>query len=80
MLELTHHQQGVDKVLLNGNQLLSNGKISPDEHEEIKVQLQLLNDRWQELRTRAVDRQNELVYFHELLRSVIGIKISRLYK
>lgn len=61
MLELTHHQQNVDKVLVNGNQLLTSSKISPEEQEEINVQLQLLNERWQELRSRTVDRQNAYV-------------------
>lgn len=61
MLELTHHQQNVDKVLVSGNQLLTSSKISPEEQEEINVQLQLLNERWQELRSRTVDRQNTYV-------------------
>lgn len=61
MLELTHHQQNVDKVLVNGNQLLTSSKISAEEQEEINVQLQLLNERWQELRSRTVDRQNTYV-------------------
>lgn len=63
MLELTRHQQGVEKVLFSGNQLLSQGKITPAENEEIVVQMQLLNDRWQDIRSRAVDKQNWLVTF-----------------
>lgn len=62
MLELTHHQQNVDKVLVSGNQLLTSSKISSEEQEEINVQLQLLNERWQELRSRTVDRQNAYVW------------------
>lgn len=61
MLELTHHQQNVDKVLVSGNQLLTSNKISPEEQEEINVQIQLLNERWQELRSKTVDRQNAYV-------------------
>lgn len=61
MLELTQHQENVDKVMVNGNQLLNNSKISPEEQEEVNVQLQLLNERWQELRSRTVERQNAYV-------------------
>lgn len=59
MLELTKHQQAVEKVLFSGNQLLTQGKITSAEQEEIVVQMQLLNERWKDIRSRALERQNE---------------------
>lgn len=77
MLELTHHQQNVDKVLVSGNKLLTNTKISSEEQEEVNVQLQLLNERWQELRSRTVDRQNAV---HEKLLRLQKIQLDNLNK
>lgn len=69
MLELMQHQEGVEKVLFSGNQLLSQSKITPPEREEIVVQMQLLNDRWQDIRSKAVDRQNWFVKFHTIFKN-----------
>ncbi|XP_054723979.1 dystrophin-like [Uloborus diversus] len=75
MLELTMHQKSVERVLENGNQLLSQRKLSPEEHDEIKVQMQLLNERWQDLRLKAVERQNQV---HEKLMSLQKIQLDGL--
>lgn len=64
MLELTQHQEGVEEVLHEGNKLITQGKIASEEKEEIEVQMELLNTRWQDLRIKAVDRQSKL---HEKL-------------
>ena len=59
MLRLTQHQGKVGNVLQEGNQLLSAGnvKLSKAEETEIRAQMALLNNRWEELRVRAMDRQ-----------------------
>ncbi|KAG8192219.1 hypothetical protein JTE90_014082 [Oedothorax gibbosus] len=77
MLELMQHQEGVEKVLFSGNQLLSQSKITPSEREEIVVQMQLLNDRWQDIRSKAVDRQNCL---HERFMDLQKVQLDGISK
>ncbi|GIY17831.1 dystrophin [Caerostris darwini] len=77
MLELTKHQQGVEKVLFKGNQLLTQGKVTPAEQEEVVIQMQLLNDRWQDIRSRALERQNDL---HEKFMNLQKIQLDDISK
>ncbi|GFS73958.1 dystrophin [Nephila pilipes] len=77
MLELTKHQQGVEKVLFSGNQLLTQGKVTSAEQEEIVVQMQLLNDRWQDIRSRALERQNDL---HEKFMNLQKVQLDNISK
>ncbi|XP_066527919.1 utrophin-like isoform X3 [Hoplias malabaricus] len=64
MMELTAHQSSVGNVLQAGNQLIAQGNLSEEEEEEIRVQMSLLNSRWESLRVASMDRQARL---HEML-------------
>uniref|UniRef100_A0A8C5LYH3 Calponin-homology (CH) domain-containing protein n=1 Tax=Leptobrachium leishanense TaxID=445787 RepID=A0A8C5LYH3_9ANUR len=60
MMELTSHQGNVGNVLQAGSQLLTVGKLSDDEENEIQEQLNLLNSRWESLRLASMERQSNL--------------------
>uniref|UniRef100_A0A8D2Q6S3 Dystrophin n=1 Tax=Varanus komodoensis TaxID=61221 RepID=A0A8D2Q6S3_VARKO len=60
MMELTAHQGRVGDVLQVGSQLLSLGKLSEDEENEIQEQMNLLNSRWENLRVTSLEKQNNL--------------------
>lgn len=60
MLELTQYQIGIGEVLQKGNTLVNQGKVSFDEQEEIQMQIELLNSRWEDLRLKAMDRQSNM--------------------
>ncbi|KAG1660545.1 Dystrophin [Nymphon striatum] len=64
MLDLTSHQNKVGEVLQEGNHLISRGLLAVEEENEIQVQMSLLNNRWEDLRTKAMNRQTKL---HEVL-------------
>ncbi|XP_058266375.1 utrophin isoform X2 [Hemibagrus wyckioides] len=64
MMELTAHQSSVGNVLQVGNQLISQGRLSEEEEDEIREQMTLLNSRWETLRVNSMDRQARL---HEVL-------------
>ena len=57
MLELTQHQSRVGNVLQEGNMLIAGGKVAGLEEEDIRSQMALLNNQWEELRVKAMDRQ-----------------------
>ena len=59
MLELTKHQDSIGNVLREGNDLIAEGKVKADEENEIRVQMGLLNNRWEELRLKALERQSK---------------------
>ncbi|KAI8735445.1 utrophin, partial [Biomphalaria glabrata] len=58
MVELTRHQDSIGGVLKEGNDLLTSGKVTSEEEKEIRTQMGLLNNRWEELRVKALDRQS----------------------
>ncbi|XP_055889039.1 dystrophin-like isoform X6 [Biomphalaria glabrata] len=60
MVELTRHQDSIGGVLKEGNDLLTSGKVTSEEEKEIRTQMGLLNNRWEELRVKALDRQSRL--------------------
>ncbi|XP_052810329.1 dystrophin-like isoform X2 [Mya arenaria] len=60
MLELTRHQDSIGAVLRDGNDLIVEGKVKAEEEQEIRVQMGLLNNRWEELRLKALERQSKL--------------------
>lgn len=59
MMELTAHQGRVGNVLQVGSQLLSFGKLSEDEENEIQEQMNLLNSRWENLRVTSMEKQTK---------------------
>ncbi|XP_071563419.1 dystrophin, isoforms A/C/F/G/H isoform X2 [Temnothorax nylanderi] len=64
LMELSGHQDGVGTVLEEGARLLAEGGLQKDEEHEVRVQMSLLNSRWEELRMRAMERQTRI---HEVL-------------
>ncbi|XP_076057389.1 dystrophin-like, partial [Oratosquilla oratoria] len=60
MLELTAKQGGIGDVLGEGTRLLKEGVMGEEEEEEVRVQMKLLNTRWEDLRVKAMDRQTQL--------------------
>ncbi|XP_064628408.1 dystrophin-like isoform X4 [Lineus longissimus] len=60
MMELTKHQQVVAGVLQEGHTLILDLKVTEDEESDIKVQVALLNSRWEDLRVKAMERQTKL--------------------
>lgn len=61
MLSLTDHQGDVGEVLQEGSRLLQEAKLPAHEIEEVRVQMKLLNTKWEDLRVKAMDRQNKSV-------------------
>lgn len=59
MLSLTDHQGDVGEVLQEGSRLLQEAKLPAHEIEEVRVQMKLLNTKWEDLRVKAMDRQNK---------------------
>ena len=57
-MQLTQHQGRVGNVLQEGNMLLRQGKLATETQRKIEQQMSLLNNRWEELRVKAMDRQS----------------------
>lgn len=60
LMELSGHQDGVGTVLEEGARLLAEGGLHKDEEHEVRVQMSLLNSRWEGLRMRAMERQTRI--------------------
>ncbi|XP_042314822.1 dystrophin isoform X11 [Sceloporus undulatus] len=75
MMELTAHQGRVGDVLQVGSQLLSFGKLSEDEENEIQEQMNLLNSRWENLRVTSMEKQNNL---HRILMDLQNQQLRQL--
>lgn len=60
LMELSGHQDGVSAVMEEGARLLGDGGLQKDEEHEVRVQMSLLNARWEGLRLRAMDRQSQI--------------------
>ena len=59
MMVLTSHQSSVGGVLEFGSQLINEGIVSGKEEREIREQMTLLSDRWENLRVGAMERQTK---------------------
>ncbi|XP_048351416.1 dystrophin isoform X1 [Sphaerodactylus townsendi] len=75
MMELTAHQGRVGHVLQVGSQLLSFGKLSEEEENEIQEQINLLNSRWENLRVTSMEKQSNL---HRILMELQNQQLSQL--
>ncbi|XP_074889620.1 dystrophin isoform X5 [Buteo buteo] len=75
MMELTAHQGRVGNVLQVGSQLLSIGKLSSDEENEIQEQMNLLNSRWESLRVASMEKQSNL---HKILMDLQNQQLAQL--
>lgn len=56
---LTSHQSSVGGVLEFGSQLINEGIVTGKEEREIREQMTLLSDRWENLRVGAMERQTK---------------------
>jgi dystrophin len=63
MLELKSHQGAVGEVLTQGTKLSSSG-LQSQQLEDVRLQMKLLNDRWEKVRELAMNKQAEL---HQLV-------------
>lgn len=59
LIELSHHQEGVGSVLEEGARMLADGGLTEEEEQEVRIQMQLLNSRWEKLRITAMERQTK---------------------
>lgn len=59
LLELSHHQEGVGAVLEEGARMLADGGLTEEEEQEVRIQMELLNSRWEKLRITAMERQTK---------------------
>nr|XP_014433950.1 dystrophin isoform X7 [Pelodiscus sinensis] len=75
MMELTAHQGRVGNVLQVGSQLITVGKISDDEENEIQEQMNLLNSRWESLRVASMEKQSNL---HKILMDLQNQQLKQL--
>ncbi|XP_027492247.1 dystrophin isoform X9 [Corapipo altera] len=75
MMELTAHQGRVGNVLQVGSQLLTTGKLSDDEENEIQEQMNLLNSRWESLRVASMEKQSNL---HKVLMDLQNQQLAQL--
>ncbi|XP_062455961.1 dystrophin isoform X3 [Rhea pennata] len=75
MMELTAHQGRVGNVLQVGSQLLTLGKLSDDEENEIQEQMNLLNSRWESLRVASMEKQSNL---HKVLMDLQNQQLAQL--
>ncbi|XP_021263836.1 dystrophin isoform X10 [Numida meleagris] len=75
MMELTAHQGRVGNVLQVGSQLLTIGKLSDDEENEIQEQMNLLNSRWESLRVASMEKQSNL---HKILMELQNQQLAQL--
>uniref|UniRef100_A0A8C5J8T1 Dystrophin n=1 Tax=Junco hyemalis TaxID=40217 RepID=A0A8C5J8T1_JUNHY len=75
MMELTAHQGRVGNVLQVGSQLLSTGKLSDEEENEIQEQMNLLNSRWESLRVASMEKQSNL---HKVLMDLQNQQLAQL--
>lgn len=56
-MELTKYQNNIGSVLTRGNTLLQAGDITAEQEKQIREQVELLNQEWEELRVGAMERQ-----------------------
>ncbi|CAH2227184.1 jg14588 [Pararge aegeria aegeria] len=57
LLELSEQQCRVGAVLEEGARLVREQALSKDEANEVRLQMRLLNQRWEQLRLGAIDKQ-----------------------
>ncbi|XP_048870512.1 dystrophin isoform X3 [Brienomyrus brachyistius] len=75
MVELTSHQGSVGRVLQSGSMLLAEGRLTEEEENEIREQMNLLNSRWEHLRVASMERQSRL---HEVLMDLQNQQLKQL--
>ena len=62
MVQLTQNQGRVGNVLQEGNQLIADTRDDPEtDTTDIRKLMTKLNDRWEDLRVNAMQRQTRLI-------------------
>ena len=61
MMQLTQHQGRVGSVLQEGNHMIGEGKAGEGDEGDVRRQMELVNNRWENLRIKAMDRQSKWV-------------------
>lgn len=59
LIELSHHQEGVGSIIEEGARMLADGGLTEEEEQEVRIQMELLNSRWEKLRITAMERQTK---------------------
>jgi len=59
MMILTSHQASVGSILEFGSQLINENIVTGREEREIREQMSVLSERWENLRVSAMQRQSE---------------------
>lgn len=75
MIDLSGHQEGVGAVLEEGARLLSESGLNHEEADEVRLQMKLLNSRWEALRVNAMEKQSKYLFRSFLLSSCSQLKI-----
>ncbi len=75
MLELTKHQNSVGHVLQDGSRLINSSNLTQAEDAEVRKQMKLLNDMWENLRLQAVEKQSKL---HECLMKLQNEQLNQM--
>lgn len=60
MIELSHYQHKISDMFNEGQTLILSNVCDSDERDEISLQMDLLRQRWDQLRFKAMDRQQQL--------------------
>ena len=58
MVQLTRQQGQVGRVLQEGNLLISERGVTSEEEQEVRLQMTLLNERWEQVRVNAMNKQS----------------------
>jgi dystrophin len=64
MIELVQYQEKIGDLFTERQELIASDICDSDEKDEISLQMELISSRWEQLRLKAMDRQQEL---HEAL-------------
>ena len=61
MAQLTRRQGQVGRVLQEGNLLMAERAVTSHEQAEVRLQMTLLNERWEQVRVTAMNKQSRCV-------------------
>lgn len=57
MMDLTQYQDNIGSLLNKGSSLLQSSDLGAPQGQEVRDQVELLNQEWEELRVGALERQ-----------------------
>lgn len=59
--EIRRHRMEIGDVLLQGSNIISLGDLSVEEENEVRLQISLLDSRWEQLRLAAMEKQSKVI-------------------